>query len=235
MSAAGSLEVNAATRVAIPRSASRARAPASSDAAPSSSAASSTTRARISSCGLCERARGSVRVRRSSSSRSFRETSRIDRSGAGGVSAGGAWSSAGSWFEGRPFELLEAGTRLDAQLFDEHAPRRLICLQRLGLPAGAIEREHQVRAWPLPKRIRRDQLLELSDHGLVPPEQEIGFDAILERGETKVFEPGDGGLGERLEAEIRRRRAPPEAERLVELLRRPLRVAGGERLPAFPK
>ena len=46
--------------------------------------------------------------------------------------------------EDRPFELLQRRAGIDAELLDEHLSAVPVCLQRLGLPAGSIEREHEL-------------------------------------------------------------------------------------------
>jgi hypothetical protein len=43
-------------------------------------------------------------------------------------------------------ELAQRRGGLDPELVDEDAPRLLICGQRFGLAAAAIEREHQLAA-----------------------------------------------------------------------------------------
>ena len=85
--------------------------------------------------------------------------------------------------EDRPFELLQRWAGLDAELLDEHLPAVPVCLQRLGLPAGAIEREHQLAAQALAQRVLEDQSLELAHEVEVPTESEIGIDPALERSE----------------------------------------------------
>src|SRR5262249_32410920 len=65
--------------------------------------------------------------------------------------------------EDRLLELLEPATRLDAELLDEHAPSHLVRLQRVGLTAAAVEREHQLAAEPLPQGMSGDEQLELRD------------------------------------------------------------------------
>src|SRR5207244_1760102 len=82
--------------------------------------------------------------------------------------------------EDRLLQLLERGTRLDPQLVDEVPPRRLVRLQRLRLPAGAVEREHQLAAQAFSERMPGDQLLELADDLRVTAVPEIAVDALLE-------------------------------------------------------
>jgi hypothetical protein len=43
------------------------------------------------------------------------------------------------------FQLLQLGSRLDADLLDQRGPGAPAHLQRLGLPAGPVEGEHEQR------------------------------------------------------------------------------------------
>ena len=60
-------------------------------------------------------------------------------------------------------QLLKLGARLDPELVDERAARVAERLQRLRLPAAAVEREHPERADPLAQRCQRGERLELAD------------------------------------------------------------------------
>ena len=62
----------------------------------------------------------------------------------------------------RPLELLQLRARLDAELLDECRPRRLVGGKSFGLPARAVQGEHQLPPQPLPQRMLRDQPLELA-------------------------------------------------------------------------
>ena len=135
---------------------------------------------------------------------------------------------AGLLAQDRAVQLLERGARIDSELLRQSAARVLIRRERFGLPARAVEREHQLAARPLAQRLLLDQRLELADHLGVPAELEIGLDPIFERGKPQLRQPPDLGLGERLELELGERRASPEGERLTQRRRlartRPLRA-----------
>ena len=62
----------------------------------------------------------------------------------------------------------------------------------------------------------------------MPAEREVGVDPVLDRGEAELLEAPDRRLGERLVAEVREWRAPPQRERGAELLGRVGRVSGRE-------
>jgi hypothetical protein len=87
-------------------------------------------------------------------------------------------------------------------LIDEHAPRVLVCGQRLGLAPGAIEREHQLTPEALPERVLVRQDLQLAGELGMPAEGEFCLDAPLEHGQPEVFEACDRGLRERVVREL---------------------------------
>src|SRR5205085_12026615 len=63
----------------------------------------------------------------------------------------------------RCLQLLERAAGLDAQLLVEHASGLRVELEGIRLPPGPVEREHQLLAKALPKRMLSDQALELGD------------------------------------------------------------------------
>ena len=89
-------------------------------------------------------------------------------------------------------------------------------VERLRLPARAVEREHQLAAQPLAVRVLRDQRLELADQLGVAAEREVGLDPLLERRQPQILQPPGLDSGKRLLAELRQRRPPPERERLAQ-------------------
>jgi hypothetical protein len=121
--------------------------------------------------------------------------------------------------EDRLFELMEGGTRLDAQLLYQQVPRLSVHVERLRLSPGAIEREHQLRAKPFTEGMLADESLEFGGELDVAPECEIGVDAVLQRAEPQLLETEDLTLGERLVRDVGERGAAPECERLTEELR----------------
>ena len=68
--------------------------------------------------------------------------------------------------EDRLLELLQQRARLDAQLIDERAARRLVCGKGLRLPSGAVEREHELPTQPFAERLPMNLLLVR--HGYPP-------------------------------------------------------------------
>ena len=129
-----------------------------------------------------------------------------------------------------PLELLQFEARLDPELLAERLSRPAVELERVGLAARAVERQHQLRPRPLAERLARDELLQLGDQARVPPEREVGLDPLLERGEPSVLEPRPRVSREGLGLELGERCAAPELERLGKALSRGLRVAGDQEL-----
>ena len=81
-------------------------------------------------------------------------------------------------------ELLERRTGFDPERFDVRPSSALERVEGVGLPAAAIEREHQLAAQTVVKRVLRDEPLELRHHLGVPAERKVGVDAILDRRQT---------------------------------------------------
>ena len=75
----------------------------------------------------------------------------------------------------------QLGPGLHADRVHQCRPRLPVGVQRVGLPPGAIERQHPLRVQPLAQRLRGDDALELADHGAVAPRVQIGLDRELER------------------------------------------------------
>src|SRR5205809_5370365 len=78
-----------------------------------------------------------------------------------------------------------------------------------------------------------DEAFEFADELPVSAEREVGVDPILVRGESKLLEPNDLRLRERLPGEIGERRATPERKRGLQRLGSAGRVAGPERRSAL--
>ena len=69
------------------------------------------------------------------------------------------------------------------------AARRLVGLERLGLAAAAVQREHQLAAQVLAQRVLSHQRLELADELGVAAEREVGLDARA-RAPPRAAPPG---------------------------------------------
>ena len=115
---------------------------------------------------------------------------------------------------------MERSARVEAELGGENPAPLRERLERLGLAAAPVERDHQLSSEPLAERLTTDALLELADELGVPPEGQVGLDPILERGGALLLEPSDMRLRERLVGQIGERRAAPEAEGVTQAVRR---------------
>ena len=134
--------------------------------------------------------------------------------------------------EDRPVELLQGRARVDPELFDEPFAGVGVDGERLRLPAGAVERQHQLAVESLTERVRSRQHFQLGDERIVASAGEVGIDAVLRAREPELLEPGDLGLRERLVEEVGERSPAPEAERAVQGGSGALGIAGGELLPS---
>jgi len=86
-------------------------------------------------------------------------------------------------------QLVQLRTGLKAELVDEPAAGRLKQLKRVGLAAGAVEREHQRRYQALARRTVGHELLELSDELPAVSRRGPGLDPRLERAQPQLVEP----------------------------------------------
>jgi hypothetical protein len=102
---------------------------------------------------------------------------------------------------------------LDAELVDERGAGVPVALERFGLAARAVQREHQLRAEPLVQRVVGDETLQLADELGVAAEGEVGVDAGLERREPQLVQARDLGLQRLLGRQVGERRAAPQRER----------------------
>ena len=117
---------------------------------------------------------------------------------------------------------------LDAEILDEGVSGRAVGVERIGLPAGAIEREEQLAHKALTRRVIGDERLELRDELDVAASLEVAVDAVLDRGESKLLEARNLVLREAVICNVGKRCAPPESERLLNASRSPERVEAVE-------
>ena len=128
--------------------------------------------------------------------------------------------------EDRPLELLQLPPRLDAQLVDEQPPGGANRLERLRLPAGAVERQREPAPQALAVGMLGDRGLELGHDGGVGAQLEAGVRLQLEGGEPQLLEPRRGRPRHRLVREVGERRPRPERQRAPDLV---LRLGGPAR------
>ena len=130
-----------------------------------------------------------------------------------------ASSSAGSWARIAASEALELRARVEAEVLDQRvagAPERV---QRVGLAARAIEREHQLRVQALAVRVLGGERLELGDDVAVAAEREVVLDPLLERVEAGALDPVRLAGGRAEQERVGQRRAAEQRQRLAQQLR----------------
>ena len=132
--------------------------------------------------------------------------------------------------EDAQLELPERRPGVDAELLDQRPASALERVQRVGLPAAAVQREHQLAAQALAKRVLRDERLELRHQLVMAAERQLSVDAIFDRRETELLEPGDLALRERLVSQLGQRLPAPERKRLAQAGRPLLRIVALSRL-----
>ena len=120
--------------------------------------------------------------------------------------------------EDRALELLQRPARLQAQLLPQQLARLPVHRQRVSLPAGPIQREHQLPAQPLLQRVGGDQRLDLPDQLTVGSQRQIGLDPVLQRRQPRFLQPCDRSLRERLVRELGKRLSPPQPQRRAQPL-----------------
>jgi hypothetical protein len=123
-------------------------------------------------------------------------------------------------------------SRLEADLGDQPPPRGPEGLERVLLPASAVEREHQLAHEPLARRVVDHELSQLPDELRVPAGGQVGLHTRLERDDPLLLEPHDLGLSERFELQFGQGRAAPECERLTQNVRGPLGLSLVQRAAA---
>ena len=99
-------------------------------------------------------------------------------------------------------QLLQLRRRVEPLLVREREPRRAVDLERLRLPAAAIERKHQLAAQPVAERVGGDERFQLPDKLGVAAEQELGVEPILEGDDAQLVEARGFVPGELLLVEV---------------------------------
>ena len=99
------------------------------------------------------------------------------------------------------------------------AARCLVDLERVGVAAGAVEREHELGVGALAQRLLPRQRLELAHELGMAAEREVGVDPSLQAGQAELLQAGDLGLREGLVAEVGEGLATPKRQRLAQGVR----------------
>ena len=131
--------------------------------------------------------------------------------------------------EDRLLQPPELRPRLEPQLVGEHAPRLLERLERVGLAAAAVEREHQLSPQPLPEGVVRERRTERRRELAMLAEREPDLEVLLERVDVQRLEPARLGAEPRRAGQPLQRRSAPEGERRRDRVRRGRDVAVAQR------
>ena len=129
-------------------------------------------------------------------------------------------------------KLAQFGAWVDTQLLGDGVPGAPIDLERLGVPSRAVQGSHHQQPQALPQRMVRQQPADLGDGLGVTAAGKLRRDPELGGIEAELGQPFGLRLDQRRRRDVSQRAAVPEHERLGELARRALRVAGRERPPA---
>ena len=112
-------------------------------------------------------------------------------------------------------QLAQLRPGLQPELLIQDHPTLPVGLERVGLAARAVEREHQLATDPLPLRMLPHECFELGDELTVSPAGEISVHTPLESVEPQLLQPGNLGQRPRLIAQVAERLTAKERYRLA--------------------
>ena len=126
-------------------------------------------------------------------------------------------------------QALELFAGVQAEVVDEHVAGVLVLGQCVGLPAAAIQGEHQLRPQTLAVGMLDDQRAELGHDLAMATQREIRVDPGLERTQAQLLQPRRLGLRGRHIGQLDERRAAPERQRIGQLGGRRTGIAAPKR------
>ncbi len=127
----------------------------------------------------------------------------------------------------RLLQAPQLGPRLQPERLHERVAGVAEDVERLGLPARAVEREHQQRADALAQRVLVDQRAQPADRLAVAPGVEVVLERQLGRRQMQLLEPAHLRGRERLLEHAGERGSVPERERLARQLTTGAVAVGG--------
>ena len=125
-------------------------------------------------------------------------------------------------------ERAQLRTGIGAELVREDPPGALQRGQRIALPAGAVEREHQEAPPVFAQRIFGDEALQVADDLGVPPQRQPRLDQAGEGAGPQFGQPPPLVLGERRVRPVLVRVSAPQAQSGGQGMLGPRRVATGQ-------
>jgi hypothetical protein len=106
--------------------------------------------------------------------------------------------------------------QVDPELFGQELAEVPEGLERLGLPAGPVQGEHQLSAQALAERVLEHQGLQLADEVDVAAELEVNLDPLLERRHASRVQAGRLHHAQALGGEVGQRWAAPQGQRCAQ-------------------
>jgi len=130
------------------------------------------------------------------------------------------------------FEILQFLRRLDSEFLAQFTTQLLVCTERLSLPAGPIERQHQRSGQAFPSRMLVDQPLQIANDFALAALGNQQLETLLHRPQPQLAQAEYLGVGEFVVGEVGIGITAPQRQRFIEQLHRPdrVRVTG---LPSF--
>ena len=111
--------------------------------------------------------------------------------------------------EDRLLELTKRRRGLESKLVDERRAGTTVDLERIGLPARPVERDHQLPVEPLAEPVLGHERLELSHELAAAAKPEQRVDAILDRRNPELLQPTCLDDRPVLERQLRKRGPAP--------------------------
>ena len=120
--------------------------------------------------------------------------------------------------EDRRFEPLELRARVQAEILDQDVAGAAVGVERVGLAAGAVEREHQLRVQALAEGVLGGEALQLGGDDGVAAEREVVLEPLLERVQAGAHQPVGLDRAGPEQRRVAQRRAAEQRERLAQQL-----------------
>ena len=105
--------------------------------------------------------------------------------------------------------------RFEAEGLVEHLPGAGVHVEGVGLPAAAVQRQHQQPGERLQGRVTGDDRFEVADDFQVPTERQRDLGAFGHRSQPELGEAGGFGGGPLFDREVAERVTTPQRERVV--------------------
>jgi hypothetical protein len=135
--------------------------------------------------------------------------------------------------QNQALELPQLGARRQSELVAQEPARLPVGGERIGLAAGAVQREHQLSSQPLLQRRGGDQPLQLHDDLGSTAERKLRVDPLHIRRQTQLLQAPDLGVQLVDPRKAGERRAAPQVEGLAQPRRGGRRVGMREQRAAL--